>query len=243
MYTLALAQKPELGAMNRLRETKDLSLTARWRLAGAYALAGKAEIANAIIQNLGTDVAEYTEMSYTYGSRLRDRSMILETLDVLGQENEANQLLVNVAEELGKQRWFSTQTTAYALLAIGKYLGDQKMGGELTFSYQVGNQSPVNAGSSNPVIQIALPVDRSAKQLKLNNQGKGILYARLILRGRPLAGEETAAANDLRIAVDYRDLEGKPIDVGLLPQGVDFVADVRITHPGQRGIPLRRNGA
>lgn len=239
LYTLALAQKPELGAMNRLRETKDLSLTASWRLAGAYALAGKAEIAETIIQNLDAEVEEYTEMSYTYGSRLRDRSMILETLDVLGRENEANQLLVNIAEELGNQRWFSTQTTAYALLAIGKYLGDQKIGDEFTFSYQLDGGRSVNAGSSNPVMQIALPVDRSTKKLILNNQGKGILYGRLLLRGQPLAGEEVTAANNLQIAVTYRDLEGKVIDETQLPQGADFVADVRITHPGQRGIPYQ----
>ena len=31
LYTLALAQQPELAAMNRLRETKNLSNEAKWR--------------------------------------------------------------------------------------------------------------------------------------------------------------------------------------------------------------------
>mgnify|MGYP001800111965 FL=1 len=37
LYTLALAQQPELAAMNRLRETTDLSNESKWRLAAAYA--------------------------------------------------------------------------------------------------------------------------------------------------------------------------------------------------------------
>ena len=41
LYTLALAGVPETGAMNRLKELKNLSAQARWQLAAAYALAGK----------------------------------------------------------------------------------------------------------------------------------------------------------------------------------------------------------
>ncbi len=50
LYTLALAGKPELAAMNRLRESKDLSNDAKWRLAAAYALAGKKNVAEQIAQ-------------------------------------------------------------------------------------------------------------------------------------------------------------------------------------------------
>lgn len=45
LYTLAKAQSPELGAMNRLREDSNLSLEAKWRLAAAYALTGRAQVA------------------------------------------------------------------------------------------------------------------------------------------------------------------------------------------------------
>ena len=37
LYTLALAQSPDFGAMNRLREEKGLDQLAQWRLAAAYA--------------------------------------------------------------------------------------------------------------------------------------------------------------------------------------------------------------
>jgi len=51
LYTLALAKSPELGAMNRMREMDDLSVQAKWRLAAAYALAGKVEVAKELVDN------------------------------------------------------------------------------------------------------------------------------------------------------------------------------------------------
>ncbi|MCB0683155.1 MAG: alpha-2-macroglobulin, partial [Saprospiraceae bacterium] len=80
LYTLALAKDPELGAMNRLREQRNLSDVAKWRLAAAYALTGQAEVARQIVQGASMAVADYRELSYTFGSALRDKAMILETL-------------------------------------------------------------------------------------------------------------------------------------------------------------------
>src|SRR5690606_2812845 len=75
LYLLALAKAPELGAMNRLRETPQLSDEAKWRLAAAYALAGQSTTANQLIKGLSTDPAPYTQAGNTFGSALRDRAM------------------------------------------------------------------------------------------------------------------------------------------------------------------------
>ena len=65
--------------MNRLRTQKDLDQAAAWMLAAAYALGNRNDAANEIIQKLTTEVKPYQEMSYTYGSDLRDKALILET--------------------------------------------------------------------------------------------------------------------------------------------------------------------
>jgi uncharacterized protein YfaS (alpha-2-macroglobulin family) len=78
LYTLALAGKPEMGAMNRMKERGSTSLAAKWRLAAAYALAGQQETARSMINNQVTSVAPYTSMSGTYGSNYRDEAMIIE---------------------------------------------------------------------------------------------------------------------------------------------------------------------
>lgn len=69
--------------MNRLREKTDLAIQAKWLQASSYALIGKNDIANELVKNLGTQVAEYQGSSYTYGSTLRDRAIILQSLHLL----------------------------------------------------------------------------------------------------------------------------------------------------------------
>jgi hypothetical protein len=44
LYTLALAGAPDLSAMNRLRETANISNESKLRLAAAYALAGQKQL-------------------------------------------------------------------------------------------------------------------------------------------------------------------------------------------------------
>jgi alpha-2-macroglobulin len=83
LYTLALAGDPELGAMNRLREQTGMPATASWMLAAAYVKAGQPEAAKKLIEKLPVQVKPYQEMAYSYGSDLRDKAIILETLLLL----------------------------------------------------------------------------------------------------------------------------------------------------------------
>ena len=240
LYTLALAGKAELGAMNRLRESRQLEPAAKWNLAAAYAQAGKPDVAKQLIQGLTTDVPDYTELAYTYGSGLRDRAMILEALTVMEDEAAATDMLMAISEGLNNQRWHSTQTTAYCLLAIGKFAASANLDDELNFAYQLPGGSSTNASSDKPMMLIDIPAGSSAgKTVQVQNKGKGLLFARLILTGQPLAGFETPAENSLGITVAYKDLANRTIDPQVLPQGTDFIAEVTIKHPGVRSIPYR----
>ncbi len=236
LYTLALANSPELGAMNRMREMKDVSSTAKWRLAAAYALAGKPEIAKEIIRGLSTEVKPYRELSYTYGSDLRDRAMILETLVLLDDRKKAAEVMKQISDQLGSDRWHSTQTVAYCLLAIGKFVGSDDLSKGFKFNYKIGDAASVNAGSDKPVFQIPIDVDGTAnKSINVSNATDGILFARLILQGQPVVGDQTAASNKLTMDVNYMTLDGKKFEPGKVEQGTDFIAEVVISNPGLFG--------
>ena len=71
LYTLALAKAPELGAMNRLREVHDLPLSAKWRLAAAYQMAGFSDIAYQLVTSLTTEVPEYPYRDMWLNLRLK----------------------------------------------------------------------------------------------------------------------------------------------------------------------------
>ena len=244
LYTLALARKPEMGAMNRMRELKNLSTEARWRLAAAYALAGKKEIGQQLAQNLSVNVKpdpnSYQEWSNTYGSSLRDEAMILETQVLLEDMTGAAANLRHVAEQLSENYWYSTQTTAYALLAVGKFAGKSKVSDEFKFSYDTGDGKVVNAGSNTPVMQISIPLNGSGKTVTVKNAGSGILFARLISSGKPLVGDATAASNNLQIDVSYSLPTGEKVNPNAIPQGTDFIAQVIVTHPGTRAMDFKK---
>jgi uncharacterized protein YfaS (alpha-2-macroglobulin family) len=235
LYLLAMAGAPELGAMNRLKELAYLSPEAKWRLAATYKLAGQPETGIKLIAGLPTSVKPYKQMAYTYGSDLRDEAMILETLTLLGQRARASKMVYSVAAKLAQDSWYSTQTTAYSLLAIAQYCGQIKAASRLQFNVQAGAVSaPINSTSYLWQSSVAANGGRAV----IKNNGKNLLYIRLIQQGQPSLGQDLASninPDILQMQVKYYTLSGKPIDPSLLKQGTDFVAQVILKNPGQRG--------
>ena len=237
LYLLALAKSPELGAMNRLREFKYLSPAAKWRLAAAYRLAGQAGIAMQLIKGLSLDVKPYNQSYGTFGSDLRDEAMILETLTLLNQKKQAEGLMRSISARLSQDNWYSTQSTAYALIAIAKYCGASSTGKKLQFSYRF-NKSGGNVDQNAYVWQSQLPVSGAKSVAMISNKGKNRLFVRLVLRGKPAIGQEDIpAANPdiLTMRVGYFSLSGQLIDPARIVQGTDFIAQVNISNPGKRG--------
>jgi len=235
LYVLALAKKPELAAMNRLRAFEYLSVSAKWRLAAAYQLAGQSAAATSLINGLSQKVEPYNQLGGTYGSELRDEAMIMETLTLIGQKGKAAQLLQTVAMRLGKDTWYSTQTTAYSLLAIAKFCGQTTSSNALQYSYLLdGQKGTVN--SKQYMNNTALNFKNNTASI--TNNGSGVLFARLILQGQPTAGQNSFLPNNLDaliMTVDYKTLKGQLLDPTSLKQGTDFYAEVTIKNPGKMG--------
>lgn len=237
LYDLALSGNPEMGAMNRLRETKNLENGAKWRLAAAYALSGKKDIAKKIIENVPTKVEEYIELSYSYGSDLRDMAMILETFIIIGDNTKAAEMTREISERLSSQNWYNTHALAYSLMAVGKYVGGTNFDDKLQFVVQFGNGKKSDAGTELPMMHLDVPMeDASKRKVTLTNSGKGALYTRLILTGQPVIGDQEEAANNLSIEVAYRASDGTRIEPSSIEQGTDFFAEVTIYNPASKGM-------
>ncbi len=230
LYTLALAGEPEMAAMNRLREEKNLSLQARWRLAASYVLAGQSEIARQLIARADINIQPYSGFYSSYGSMERDWAMILETLLLLNDKSKAAPLAIKISEKLTQDYWMSTQTTAYCLLAMSKFANTAGNSKNLSFTYSINNGKVITANTSKPVSKIAINIPKSSAQIKLEieNTGQNLLYARVIFTGIPQTGQEKSVENNLTMKVAYKSLDGSPIDVSKLYQGNDFLAVVTV---------------
>lgn len=237
LYTLALAKSAELGAMNRLKEFKYLSAEAKWRLAAAYKLAGQDNTALDLISGLSIDFPQRYMPGFTFGSQLRDQAMVLETLTLLNKRDKAMQLLTTVAARLSEDSWYSTQTTAYSLIAIAKYCGKNSSGANIIASSSIaGKKSDLN--SKSYLQQIQVPVTTGTVPVAISNKGNNTLYLKLISRGQPLTGDSTKPVNNasvLLMNVEYLSQNKQPINISTLAQGTDFIAKVTIKNTGKRG--------
>ncbi|MEJ7645057.1 MAG: MG2 domain-containing protein [Chryseolinea sp.] len=235
LYTLALAGEPELGAMNRLREQPGMSVTASWMLAAAYVKAGQPEAARKIIANQSTTVKPYQEMAYAYGSDLRDKAIILETLLLLNERTRGFELLKDISASLSNESyWMSTQTVAWCLKSVGSFAIREKRGPlKYTYSY---NGKSIKAQTDLPVAQSVLPMGGTrSTALNLVSETTGTLFVSLITQGTPARGKEEDGESNLRLSVTYNDGEGREIDPTTLSQGQEFIATVSILNPGTRG--------
>ena len=228
LYTLALAGAPEYGAMNRMKEQAGLSIQAKWRLAATYVLTGKMKPAEELVYNAETTVSPYSSMNQIYGSSDRDEAMILETLILMNRERDALQQAKVVSKNLSQEEWFSTQSTAFALMAMGRLA--EKLSGTLDFVWTWNDKQQPAVKSAKAVFEKEIATTPKSGMIAVKNQGKGALSVDLITRTQLLNDTLPAISDNLRMDIRYANLNGTPISVNDIIQGTDFMAITSISN-------------
>ncbi|WP_273444586.1 alpha-2-macroglobulin family protein [Neolewinella agarilytica] len=239
LYGLALGGKAEIGAMNRLKGAKpSLSAPARFQLAAAYAIVGQKAASADLISGGETDVKAYRELGYTFGSDIRDMSIILEGQLAAGQDSDAGKQAFRLAERISKRNWLSTQEAAFAFVAIGKMseVDNRSLSADFTLPGVARNA----VGAKTGIYRIDLPTEAGSGSFTLKNTGTATLYATVVTSGKARAGEEETKNENLVLSVTYTDDDGNAIDVSNLPSGTDFVANYTVKNPGTLGMNYRQ---
>ena len=228
LYTLALAGAPEAGAMNRLKELTDLPAQARWRLAAAYALTGKAEAAGELTFNVPDNSRDArTSDAFIYSSPLLEEAMVLETWILMHRTDEALRQARQVAEALNAESSFSTQSTAFALLAMARLA--EEVSGSLHYTWALNGKEHPETISAQALHVQALPTNAPGT-VRVRNQGEGALCMDIITRLQPLEDRQPAMAQGLKLNVTYTDLSGRPLPTDKIRQGTDFQAIISIVN-------------
>ena len=228
LYTLALAGAPEYGAMNRMKEQPGLSIQAKWRLAAAYALTGKMKPAGELVYNAETTVIPYSSMNLIYGSSDRDEAMILGTLILMKRDRDALQQAKKVSQNLAQENWFSTQSTAFALMAMGRLA--EQLSGTLDFTWNWNGKQQPAVKSAKAVFEKEIATSPKSGTVSVKNKGKGALSVDLITRTQLLNDTLPAIADNIRLDVKYTDMAGSPISVEDIRQGTDFMSAVTLSN-------------
>lgn len=226
LYTLSLANSADIASMNRLRETKGISNEAKMRLASAYALIGKQSIAKGILNGLTTN--DYNKRRYSnYGSETRNKAMALATYTLLKEETKAIKLAKEIAENLSSNKWMSTQTTAYSLLAMSKYALQNGGSTGIKASYTL-NKNSKNIEISKALYAEDIEDITKENTFKIANKNSGVLYVRVFNKGILPVGEEKVFQNNLETTIIYKTKDGNRIIPSNLSQGTNFVAEVTV---------------
>jgi uncharacterized protein YfaS (alpha-2-macroglobulin family) len=225
LYTLALAGAPELGAMNRMKEISNLSNVAKWRLAGAYYLAGQKDIAKKLISNTSTSVKKYREFSYSFGSDFRDECMILEMTNLI-QPNKSGNLRKKIADVLSSSKWLSTQETSYGLIAMTS--SSSKLNG---LKLIVNGES---IDSKKPVISKNYNESTIGKKsVSIRNTSSTTIYISFTTSKVPKIGKEKKFDQNLRMSVSYQNMNGSNLNPVEIVQGTDFHVSVQLRNPSK----------
>lgn len=219
-YVLALNNMADRGAMNRLREkAADLKNDVKWMLAAAYALDGNRKVAEELTAQGGSgQTGKVDPYDDTYNSSERQMAVVLMTQTLLGKREEAFRTALKMSDILKKEKWLSTQSTAWMLSTLSNFI----VSGQTGIDAKAGKES-IRTDKSF----VSMPL---TEETGVTNNGKESLYAVVSQRYNPAKGEETEAADNIRIAVRYTDMDGKAVDPKSIRASTDFYAVVTVSN-------------
>jgi hypothetical protein len=236
LYTLALGKDPDLGAMNRLREIQGLDSVQAILLAGAFQAGGQTDAAEDLLKNCRLNTNTYRDDRYTFGSALRDKAIMVRTLVQMGKGSRAKKIVEEIAQDLSQDTWYSTQETAYSLLALSSYYGGSPAN-PFRFKVAWDKEGAEEIAATVPFFQkFYSPFTATERKLTITNPGQNQLFLTIYKSGIPPAGKEKAAESNIRLQVEYQDMKGETMAVERLTQGSDFKVKISISNLTQNNL-------
>jgi uncharacterized protein YfaS (alpha-2-macroglobulin family) len=236
LFTLALAGQPEKGAMNRLRETPNIPKLSKWLLAASFAVSGKKEVAEELIDVRSFDT-EPDYYDYYYGGYLRDKAIILFTLTTLNKPDQALPLLKSVCDDLNRDYWYSTQTIAWGLFAYMKFAETMPADNSKTSKVMMTlNGERKEIGITPKVVASEALKMKATNTLNVENTSQNTLYVTFIQKGIPLKADLLKEDKGLAMTIQYLDMGMKAVDETSLGQGTDFAMVVKVSNNTYRRV-------
>lgn len=236
LYTLALQGAPDIGAMNRLIDASYLTNQCKWQLAAAYALIGKKSIAEKIIQKSTKQPDAPADWGDTYGSQIRDESIILEALYDLGKKEDALEVCKSLSAQLANKADLNTQAVGYALSVLGKIYKTYK-GDQIAVRYRLKNGPWNKVETKQPIFITEWSADQlNTSEVEVQNEGGKPMFARWTVKGQPVSPKVSPINRSITTSVKYQDMEGNDIDISALKQGAEFKCMVTVQNTAKRVV-------
>ncbi|MCC6815605.1 MAG: hypothetical protein IT267_04245 [Saprospiraceae bacterium] len=235
LFALSIAQHPNWGAMNRLRMNENNHPMSVWLLAGAYALAGKKEIALELVKDINKNVVPYSESDYSYGSDIRDESLISLVLHEIGNKTEAIKVLKDVILKINNESYASTQEMSMVLLATGKIYSKvnlQTQNISANYSWNGGRET-LSSDYSTIIKKLTGKVNND---FSITNSSTMPITVNLVQSGKIAVNQKLNVSNGLKLRIDYHRKDLKPFSLNDLKQGDRLVAKIELSNLTNRDL-------
>ncbi len=230
-YVLALAGKPERAAMSRLGERLAAAGTvgdginneARFHLAAAWLAAGRRDLATWLIPQTPPPARADRRLTGNLASPIRERAVLLSTLLAVQPDHPAlPELARQLASASREGRWRSTQDTAFAVMAIGRYLRTARSTVPYaTAELLLDGRSVAKAEEGQPLVWEAPPDLTSVPdKLEMRITGAPDAIAHVAWTQTGVAPKPPADAdNGLKVRRRYLNAQGNPLRDNVVRSG------------------------
>jgi len=199
---------------------------AAYQLASALALAGDVTAARAIVPfEIQPDLTD-PESGGNFSSGVRTDAILLDLLVQIDPQNPSAAVLArSLLERARIARWYNTQETAFALMALGKYFGRID---EVDFSGEIA----IEGQDSHRIDQadFVLAADNlGGRRIEISLDGKGPCFYYWQASGVPVKAGEPQYERGISVRREYLDASGNPVDLQNIGLGTQLVGHVAAT--------------
>ena len=237
LFVLSLARRPDLGAMNRLRDFGRLDPQVSSLLAASFYLSGQVEAARELLSASSTEVAEAVSGAQTFASLQRDEALLLWARMRSGAGENLEKLAEKLAQNMSANRLYNTQETAFTLMALSEFYGSRPDRGVVKGELMVnGRKEAFSFDTAMIRYDLSQDMREEGMDLVVVNPGAHRLFICWSQEGIPEAGQERASAQSLRLETRFSELEGGNMDLDRIRQGQDLLITVTVKNMTRRNL-------
>ncbi len=225
LFLLAKAGKPNVSAMNYLRDRPLQDAGTLMFLGAAYALSGNQSQSQSLLLQAGRTG------STNWRSNLMDqRALALIIGQKMGAKDLVQQQLMAISEDLSGGQWHPTFSRALALHAVADRM--HSTAGAKPSMALVWNGTQEALSSNEVLLRKDFGGQNLEQGVRITNTSGATLFVHGLVEEVPYPGREPEISKGFSVNTRFLSINRKPIDVKRLSSGTDFIMELKLEYLG-----------
>ena len=231
LFVLAMADAPEMGAMNRFKELEMVYPLTKVLTAAAFAQTGKINIAQNIMP-VGIENERMSDYYSSFGSTTRDLAILTYAQMLCGAEAQLVKDNINtICGILNSGRWLDTQSTAFALFVLGKYAETQGVSSENLSAVMNANGEEYTLNTNMCSGGFSFIPKLGSNTVEIKNNGSQKLVVNVFTKTSVAEYDMEESGNFINMSVTYTNKNGNSVNLEKLSVGTDLLVQMTVENP------------